>query len=41
MVQGGVVCSWITLALIVLFVAVLILVMAVGGSVGDFSTSTI
>jgi hypothetical protein len=41
MVQGGVVCSWITLALVVLFVAILTLVMVVGGSVGDFSTSTI
>jgi hypothetical protein len=41
MVQGGVVCSWVALALIVLFAALLVLVMVVGGSVGDFSTSTI
>jgi hypothetical protein len=39
MVQGGVVCSWIALGLLVLFVAVMIFVMVVGGSMaGDFST---
>jgi hypothetical protein len=34
MVQGGVVCSWITVGLLVLFVAVMIFVLVVGGALG-------
>jgi hypothetical protein len=36
MVSGGVVCSWITIGLIVLIAAVIVLVVAVGASFGDF-----
>jgi hypothetical protein len=35
MVQAGVVCSWITLGLLVLFVAVMVFVMVVGGTFGS------
>jgi hypothetical protein len=35
MVQAGVVCSWITLGLVVLFVAVMLFVMMVGGTFGS------
>jgi hypothetical protein len=38
MVQGGVVCSWITVALVVVFAAVLVLLLAVGASFGDLGS---
>jgi hypothetical protein len=36
LVQGGVVCSWITIGLVVLVAAVLVLLLAVGRSLGSF-----
>jgi hypothetical protein len=38
MVQGGVVCSWITIGLVVLIAAVIVLVLAIGASFGDFDS---
>jgi hypothetical protein len=38
MVKGGVVCSWIAIALVVLFAAVLVLLLAVGASLDGYST---
>lgn len=38
MVQGGVVCSWITIGLVVLVAAVLVLGLAVGRSLGSFDS---
>jgi hypothetical protein len=38
MVQGGVVCSWITIGLVLLIAAVIVLVVAVGASFGDFDS---
>jgi hypothetical protein len=38
MVSGGVVCSWITIGLIVLIAAVIVLVLAIGASFGDFDS---
>lgn len=42
LVQGGVVCSWITIGLVVLMAAFIVLLLVVGRSVGgDFSSVTI
>jgi hypothetical protein len=38
MVSGGVVCSWITIGLVVLIAAVMVLVLAIGASFGDFDS---